>query len=149
MARKPNSQDPARGSRGARSTERSPNGFEDGQEVAEVSCKGGGRTYRHGKGEIYLCSGCGCYEIEYGNFRVTLDAPGLDLLSSLVREGYDDVGTRYGPEERLYLKLNDCGIRLVVPAAEIEDLWLLLKDGTRYLRPVSPPSETHRMAWIH
>lgn len=148
MARKPNSEDPDRVGRGALA-DSSPTRGEEGQDVTAVSCKEGGQTYRHGKGEIYLCSGCGCFELEYGNFRVTLDAPGLELLSSLVREGCDDVGTRYGPDERLYLKLNDCGIRLVVPAVEIEDLWLLLKDGIRYLRPLSPASETRRAAWIH
>ncbi len=90
---------------------------------------------RRGKGTIQLCVGCGCFELEYGNFAVTLDARGLATFCRLAHEGYLGTEKDWYDGDTLHLKLSNAGFRLVIPGAEVEDLWLLLRDGIRCLVP--------------
>lgn len=106
--------------------------------------------FRYGKGVIRRCARCGQFELEYGNFGVTLDVRGLLRFRELAHEGLLGAGRDWRSGDVLHLKLSDGGFRLVIPCEEIKDLWLLLRDGIGCLMSPScastsqPPSR-----WLH
>ncbi len=97
-----------------------------------------GACVRAGKGLLARCEDCGCFEVEYGNFRVTLEARGLLAFAKLVRQSLPTAGSRKGRRKDLYFRLTGGGARLVIPAKEIGDLWRLLEIGATWIEAELP-----------